>query len=280
MKSIVIIGILVLITVSCQQSGRGDRLENEPKYHSTAKELQDSIIAEVFRSEILKTEGIFSTEWQDELDKALEIDSTIAYLWQQKAMPLFKQGKYELGMSFLDKAVKYDEREYLDYRAFMKCIFSKSYLDAIVDFEKAKKKYGDNYVMDHSYSFYIGLSKIQLNEFAEAEKLLEEEAEQQLKNQGEGWVHHLDLFYLGIARYEQNKYEEAIKAFNRALEKYPKFSEVLYYKAICTGRLGDEDEAKRLMEEAKKYGKQGFTINEDNSIYERYPYQIRWKLWD
>ncbi|QQD14266.1 hypothetical protein [Sphingobacterium sp. UDSM-2020] len=50
----------------------------------------------------------YSKEWQKYIDMGLKEDSTIAYLWQQKAMPLFKQGKYELGMQYLDKAVLYD----------------------------------------------------------------------------------------------------------------------------------------------------------------------------
>ncbi|WP_447769329.1 hypothetical protein [Sphingobacterium faecium] len=45
----------------------------------------------------------YSKEWQKYIDMGLKEDSTIAYLWQQKAMPLFKQGKYELGMQYLDK---------------------------------------------------------------------------------------------------------------------------------------------------------------------------------
>ena len=86
------------------------------------------------------------------------------------------------------------------------------------------------------------------------------------------------MFYLGISRYEQGKYEEAIKAFHRALQKYPQFSELLYYKANCEGRIGNKDEAKRLIDKAIDYGKKGYTINKDNSIYERYPYQVRWNL--
>ena len=65
------------------------------------------------------------SEWQECLDNGLKKDSTVAYLWQQKAMPLFKMRKYEAGMVFLDKAVKYDETRWLDYRAFIKCIFVK-----------------------------------------------------------------------------------------------------------------------------------------------------------
>ena len=279
MKLILRIGLLILITISCKQNEKKKEPESEVNLQFSTKEQQDSIIKEHLENGAWK-KGMYSKEWQDEIDKGLSKDSTIAYLWQQKAMPLFKQGKYELGMYYLDKAVKFDQNnEWQAYRAFMKCIFSKKHKDAIADFEECKKKNGNSYVMDHSYNFYIALSKIQLNEFSQAEELLEEEVNQQLKNRGEGWVHHLDLFYLGISRYEQAKYEKAIAAFDRALQKYPQFSEVLYYKAECEERLGNKEVAKKLIEKAKIYGKQGYTINEDSSIYERYPYQVRWNLW-
>ncbi len=277
MKSILKIGILTLM-FSCHTQGESDtsnELSIQPQH---GKEHQDSIIKEHLENGAWKT-GLYSKEWQEEIDKGLMKDSTIAYLWQQKAMPLFKQGKYELGMKYLDQAVKYDtDGQWQEYRAFMKCIFSKRYLEAIVDFEECKQKYGNRIVMDHSYNFYIALCYIQLNRYLDAEELLQEEINQQLQNQGEEWVHHLDLFYLGISRYEQGKYKSAIIAFDKALHQYPQFSDALYYKANCMGRLGYTEEAKRLNKQANTLGKQGYTINEDNSLYERYPYQVRWNL--
>ena len=97
-------------------------------------------------------------EWQNCLDEGLKKDSTVAYLWQQKSMPYFKAKKYEIGMKYIDKAVKYDPERWQSYRAFIKCIFAKTYKEAIIDFEDCKKKFGNNYVMDHTYNFYIGLS--------------------------------------------------------------------------------------------------------------------------
>src|SRR5690606_37799616 len=41
------------------------------------------------------------SEWQECLDEGLKKDSTIAYLWQQKAMPYFKAKKYEIGMTYV-----------------------------------------------------------------------------------------------------------------------------------------------------------------------------------
>lgn len=116
-----------------------------------------------------------SKEWQNELDKGLAIDSTIAYLWQQKAMLYFKAGKYEVGMEYIDKAVYFKPERWQDYRAFIKCIFAKTYREAIIDFEDCKAKYGNQMVMDHSYNFHIALSHLQLNEFEKAEAVFKED---------------------------------------------------------------------------------------------------------
>lgn len=279
-KNVYSLFISLLIIIGCSpnsnNSSSSTKKANIVPIASSTKAFQDSIIAQVFRSTVLKKEGYFSTEWQEELDIALKKDSTIAYLWQQKAMPLFKQGKYELGMSFLDKAVDFDQQSYLDYRGFMKCIFAKQYKAAILDFQACIKQFGNSYVMDHSYSFYIALSYIQLNQFKEAESLLTAEIERQEKTSGKDWVHHLDLFYLGISQYEQNKYDTAIQSFDRALQAYPEFSDAQMYKSICLRKLNRIDEANQLRKQARQNGKDGYTINEDNVIYERYPYQIRW----
>ena len=42
-------------------------------------------------------------------------------------------------------------------------------------------------------------------------------------------------------------------------------------------KLGKKEEASRLILEAKNEPKGGYFINEDNAIYETYPYQVRWK---
>lgn len=215
--------------------------------------------------------------WQDCLDKGLAEDSTIAYLWQQKAMPYFKCRKYEVGMTFLDKAVQYDRARWLPYRGFIKCIFQKNYAGAIADLQACIIEYGNGYVMDHTYAFYIALSQLQLNRFAEAEALLRAYTEEQEAKRGKDRVHHLGLFYWGIAHFELGNIEDALKHFNEAIRIYPNFPDAKYYRAICLKRQGAPPEAvEKLYNEALKDAKAGYTINEDNAIYETYPYQVRW----
>lgn len=215
--------------------------------------------------------------WQDCLDSGLAEDSTIAYLWQQKAMPYFKCRKYEVGMTYLDKAVLYDRERWLPYRGFIKCIFQKNYAGAIADLEACVAEYGNGYVMDHTYAFYIAISQLQLNRFAEAEVLLRAYTEAQEAKRGKDRVHHLGLFYWGIAQFELGNIDEALKLFNEALRIYPNFPDAKFYKAVCLKRKGVAiEEVEKLYKEAVEDAKNGYTINEDNAIYETYPYQVRW----
>ena len=188
-------------------------------------------------------------------------------------MPYYKAKKYAVGMPLVDKAVQYDEKRWLDYRAFIKCIFAKTYKEAIVDFEDCIKKFGNQYVQDHTYYFYIGISYLQLNEFEKAETIFKNDIEDQTKRMGE--AHFLDLFYYGISKYEQQKWEEAIVEFDKSLKQYPEFSDVEYYKAICLARLGKKEESSSLLAKAIKDAASGYTINEANAIYETYPYKVR-----
>lgn len=145
---------------------------------------------------------IFSHEWETYIDTALALDPTNGYLWQQRAMPYFKCGKYEVGMRYLDKAVEV-KPDYLDYRAFNKCVFCKSYENAIIDFEKIKSTKGQSYIMDRTYDFYLGLCYLQLDNFNKAEEFFKSSVSFQTKNADDSGVSYLDWFYLGVTYYER-----------------------------------------------------------------------------
>lgn len=179
--------ILVLIlTYSCTKNSSDKFVKHNEIIIDESKpnkQKQEEIINEHLKNGAWKYE-LYSREWQEEIDKGLAKDSTIAYLWQQKAMPLFKQGKHEVGLKYIDNAVKYNPQKWQDYRAFIKCIFVKDYSGAIADFKDYKEKFGYGYVMDHTYDFYIGLSYLQLNEFKKAEQIFQEDYKRQLEEHG------------------------------------------------------------------------------------------------
>lgn len=218
---------------------------------------------------------LFSSRRAACIDTAISLNPTDSYLWQQRAMALFKQGKYEVGMYYLDKAVELSPKRYLDYRAFMKCIFQKSYNASKADFFKCKQVIGNSGVMDHPYDFYLGLCCLQLNQFDSAEAYFTICIDDKRKRLGENWVHYMHYFYRGITRYETENFDSSISDFNKCIATYPNFSDAQYYKALCLIAKKKDEEAKILLAEAVTDSKAGYTINEDNAIHEPYPYQVK-----
>ena len=207
----IILYLLLLLSSTCFSQKNTETKEER-------KKRQDAIVQEhVYDCADKINYTIKMQEYQNCLDAGIKKDSTIAYLWQQKAMPYFKIKKYEVGMKYVDKAVFYDASSWLSYRAFIKCIFARRYKEAIIDFEECIKRFGNSYVQDHSFPFYIGLSYLQLNEFKKAESVFEKDIKEQTIRMGD--AHFLDLFYYGISKYEQQKWEEAIVEFDKSFAK-------------------------------------------------------------
>ncbi len=260
---------LIILLTSCSTSGQN---HSDTKMH----ELTDDQIVKRYLEDGAWKIRYFSPEYQLYLDSAIAINPNLAYLYQQKAMPYFKQGKCELGLKSLDRAVELDPQSYIDYRAFIKCIFARTYHESIQDFQTAKIIKGENgVVMDHTYDFYIGLCYLQLGDFSKSLYFLENSIDQAKKANGENWIHFLDLFYAGIATQELNRHQEAILYFDKALKNYPAFSDAKYYKALSLFRTGRANLAEEILTECEVDFKKGYTINEDNAVYETYPYQIK-----
>ncbi|HOX83193.1 MAG TPA: tetratricopeptide repeat protein [Chryseolinea sp.] len=260
---------LTLMLTSCSTSGQRELKSKQQDL------TEDQVINRYLENGAWRLR-YFSPEYQVYVDSAIALNPGMAYLYQQKAMPYFKQGKYELGLKSLDKAVDLDPKSHIDYRAFIKCIFAKTYQDAIKDFLTAKKIKGENgFVMDHSYDFYMGVCYLQLNDFQKSLDYLERSIEHTRKANGESWIHSLDLLYAGIASQELNQHEKAIQFFDQALQNYPTFSDAKYYKSISLFRTDQIELAEKTLIDCENDFKSGYTINEDNAVYEKYPYQIK-----
>ncbi len=260
---------LFILIASCSTSG-------EKNSEAKKQELANDEIVKRFLENGAWRIRYFAPEYQLYIDSAIQINPNMAYLYQQKAMPYFKQGKYELGLKSLDKAVELDPKSHIDYRAFIKCIFAKTYQESIKDFQSAKKIKGEHgVVMDHSYNFYIGLCHLQLGDYSKSLPFFEMSIEHAKKTNGESWIHYLDLFYAGIAEQEMDRHNKAIEYFDKALKSYPTFSDAKYYKALSQFRTGQIDQAEKTLADCELDFKKGYTINEHNAFYEKYPYQIK-----
>ncbi|MEE9362745.1 MAG: hypothetical protein V3U92_09120 [Cellulophaga sp.] len=271
--------VVIVLLFSCKgkQEVENNNTSVKPKVVVLTQEEKASI-ADLW--EQANKFGLYSQKRQVYLDSILEIKPDSAYFWQQKAMPLYKARKYSLGKPFLEKAATLLPESYLDYSAFMKCIFSKEYKESIEEFLMVKEKFGDSYVMDHTYNFYLGLNYLQLNKFLKAKEYLLKSKDQQFQDfpddEPHEACHYLDWYYLGVAQYELQEYQDALISFNNTLKVYTSLADAMYFKAMTLRNLGDKKQAKIWVKKALENANS--TINEDNVFYEVYPYQTFHKL--
>ena len=251
------------------------------------QKLQASLPPTLSKNQVINTylkEGAWNYHYLDKrftqwVDKAIAKDSTIAYLWQQKALPLWKQHKYEEAIHYYEKAIALDPEQWLSRLGYLKCIFAKNYTSALEDLDAYIKTYGSTYEQDHALEVYQAICHLQLGNYNISLTLLQKEISIQEAEHGEDWVHYLDRFYLAIAYMELKQYANAIIEFDQALKVYPNFSDIQFYKAICHHKLGDSRTANRLAIQGQRNYELGRSFSEDASKYVDYPYQVTWQ-WD
>ncbi len=244
-----------------------------PSVSAQKTTLRDSAMA-YFKAKRL---NYTSLEWQTRVDSALKIDPTHDELWQQKAMPFLKNGDFGSWLKYIGKAVALNPSEYLPYRGFCRQIFMKDYEAALKDYEAAEKlkpKQKIHIVMDHTFDYYKSLCYMELQKPELALFYIQKSVDEQVKTKGLEWTHHGDLFYLGVMHVEFKNWQLALEYMDKCLKNNGQFPSALYYKALILKQLGRKEEAMPFLDEAEKYLKKGYSMNEDNEFYANYPKQV------
>lgn len=226
--------------------------------------------------------GVFYTDprWQLYCDSIVAVCENVAEAYQLKALPFVKYGDYLAAMPLLDKAVLYDTLQYLPYRGFIKCIFAKDYDGAIADFNLCQRLAGTGGVMDHAYSFYLGLCYLESGKPGLAWPYIAEDIQVQQGRGAGAEVHFNACLYAGIIQLELNSPDSAKYFLQRCLDQYPQHPEGNYYMALTMQRLGFPGDARRYAEAGRDGLIAGYRMNEDNIIYVNYPRQVNLKDFD
>lgn len=252
----------------CQPAGRtiaGDRCGN--------KHYQDSLIAK-YLDRGARNYSYLSPQWALYCDSLIAACPNIAYAYQQKAMPLIKFAKYAEAFPLINKSVDLDARQWLAYRGFLKCIFTKDYAGAIVDFQRVAKLKPNGREMDHTYPFFEGLCNMELGNYKRAEANFNRDILLQRGADGKGEIHFNTLFYAGFLAVKKQQYAQAQTYLEQCLKAYPQHPEANYYLALVHRAQGQDTLTKQYLNAAQRALIGGYRLNEDNIFYANYPGQI------
>lgn len=234
----------------------------------------DPVAADSAITHIQRSYSYTSEAWQLACDSLLAQCPDLDQVWQMKAMPNIKLGNWEKAYGPLSHAVALNPEQWLSYQAFLKCIFSKDYEGALVDFEACEKLIKGAGVMDHSFDFFRGLSYLCLGDLPNATAFLKKDVDAQVKSRGAGNEHFVLLLYWGICLFKDGKVLEAELTFRKSLAIYPQYPETNFYLGSVYAKTGKTILAKAYYKKSRQYLNEGYTSGEDQEPYVHYPFAI------
>ena len=214
-----------------------------------------------------------SEEEQWILNKAIELDSSYALAYREKATSFIRNGLFEEGMHFINQAVSQDPINQLGYRGHVKLFTIGDYQGALNDFialDSLTPNFRDAPWGNDIY-YVMGLAHYGLRDFTKAYDYLNRSIEETAKERSEEWVNVEIFLYRGLMSWELNRLEEALQDFDKAIYYYDKFSEAHYYKAKALKEAGRLDQAIESATLARKYLNMGY---QELHPYYKLPFQI------
>ena len=264
------LSILQILNVGCNS---GKRINDSINCRS--QKFQDSLLVKYSDNGAEKLPYYYNNPvWGSYFDTILSICPNVAAAYQLKAVPAIKNGEYAKAYALDKKAAELDPAHYLPYLAFLKCIFTKDYSGAIIEFKKANMILPGGAEMDHNFSFYLGLCYLELRNYKEAEAYFNTDIFSQNHGDSTREVHFNSLLYMGITKLENARLDSAEIYLKRSICLYQQLPEANFYLARVYKKRNELKLERKYLEIAKTALTDGYSMNEDNLYYVNYPKQI------
>ena len=255
--------------------GYGQASAPKKPFDCSNMHLRDSLITKYIDNGAEKLQGYYNDPaWQLYCDSALAICPDLASVYQLKAVPYLKNGEYAKAFALDEKAAELDPKTFTSYLGFLKCIFTKDYEGALVDFKKAEELAPNGYEMDHTYPFYMGLCNLETGRYTRAKENFKKDIFIQTGGDTTKSIHFNTLFYVGILNYKMGNYKDAKAYLLKCLKVYEMFPEPNYWLAQIYRKEKNRSMETKYLTIARQAIKQGYSMNEGNIFYVNYPYQI------
>ena len=203
-----------------------------------------------------------SYQSQVHFDKSIEICSSFAYSYMEKAVPFLKRGLFIEWKKLIDKAVDLEPEEYLGYRGWCRLQFLRDYEGAISDIEELKSlvNYDIGYCQTGDYHLNIALALCykEIGDYAKSKSLFIEHMK------SESYIEDLyDYYHLGVLEYELGNFQEAIKYFDKQIEINDYLGETYYFKGMAYKALNQSELYAQCLDKAEEYYRKG-NLRRDN----------------
>lgn len=188
------------------------------------------------------------------LDEALFHNPKNAAAWRERATAYLKRGLAKEAMYYYGKAVEYDSVSFQGLRGYMYLYLYRDYEKALADFNATDSltPHFTDYPQGQSVDYMRGLCYYGLHDYNTALTYFDRYISEITLKNGEDWVDPYAFLYRGLAYEKIGNIESAIINFDAGLKAYPGLSDCLYHKSRLYYKSGDMENARSLIDEAKK----------------------------
>lgn len=191
----------------------------------------------------------FSKEYQQALDRAIDICPYFSYAYRHKSVAYLKSGDFLTWKKLIDKAVELYPEDNLGYRGWCRYQFFRDYQGAIDDIERLDSMIDHDIGSSANGDYHLHIARaICYKALGQKEKAIEI-IETQL-NQPDHLPGLYDHFHLGVLYLETGKYEQALAAFRKQSESN-ELADNQYYQAMTYKKLNQPQLARQSLERAK-----------------------------
>ena len=207
------------------------------------------------------------------LEKAARINPKNEQAFRELAYPYLYAGIYEKWNEFNQKAIELNPKAWQSQRGHTKLFYFRDYGGALSDFEFADTLTTDanDYVQNKSIEYLKGLCYLGLKNYSSAEECIAKYIKTETTKSGSQFIDQAAYIYLAIIKLHYQNYENALEILDDALKFPTPLSDSYYYKAKAHFMLGEINQAKKAIIEAKlKFDEEEY----NKAIYYEVPYQI------
>ncbi len=202
-------------------------------------------------------QGSVSDQFQ--LLESLQLDSSNADAWRERAIAYLKRGIPNHFHSYYEKAVELKPEKWAGFRGYVYLYFYRDYGRAIADFNLGDQTVGEvQYSQGQSHDYMRGICYFGLENYEAAIDALDKYIKKVTTEEGEEWVDVYAMLYKGLSLMELERLDEAIIEFDRVLKYYPNLSDCFYHKARIFVSRGQFNLALELLHQAENYFNQGY----------------------
>lgn len=173
----------------------------------------------------------YSWEYQEILDKALEICPRFSYAYRYKSIAYLKSGDFINWKYLIDKAVEYDKLENLGYRGWCRFQFFRDYLGAIQDIEELQSVTKGNIGYSAGGEYHLIVAKAlcykKTGDLKKAISIMEA-----FLAENPNHTSVFDYLHLGVMYLEDAQYDKAIHCF-AIQSQQNELAENQFYLAQC-----------------------------------------------